>query len=107
MNPWLPEQAQEWYAAQPWLVGCNFLPSTVINQVEMLQADTFDPVTIWRELGWARDLGFNTLRVYLHDILWKEEAREGFLASFDEAHWTHWTHWVAHWGQGKSEHYLP
>ncbi|MBT3194813.1 MAG: cellulase family glycosylhydrolase [Verrucomicrobia bacterium] len=83
MSRWSVEQARQWYAKQPWLVGCNFLPSTAINQVEMFQAETFDPETISRELGWARNLGFNTLRVYLHDILWKDEAREGFLASFD------------------------
>ncbi len=29
------------------------LPSTAINELEMWQADTFDPVTIDRELGWA------------------------------------------------------
>ena len=76
------KRANEWYDAQPWLVGCNFLPSTAINQVEMLQPETFDPEAIRRELGWASDMGFNTLRVYLHDVLWKEEVRGGFLASF-------------------------
>ena len=48
---WTPEQAGTWYKAQPWLVGCNFTPSTAINQLEMFQADTFDPETIDRELG--------------------------------------------------------
>ena len=83
MKRWSEERASEWYADQPWLVGCNFLPSTAINQVEMFQPETFDPETIRRELGGACDLGFNTLRVYLHDMLWKDESREGFLASFD------------------------
>ena len=81
---WTVQKAKAWYDKQPWMVGCNFLPSTAINQVEMLQPDTYDPKTIKRELGWARGLGFNTLRVYLHDILWKEEIRKGFLTSFDE-----------------------
>jgi len=62
-----------------WLVGCNFTPSTAINQLEMWQADTFDPVTIERELGWASDLGFNTVRVYLHDLLWEDDPA-GFIA---------------------------
>jgi hypothetical protein len=52
-----------------WWVGCNFIPSTAVNQLEMWQHDTFDPVTIARELGWARDLGFNAVRVFLHDLL--------------------------------------
>ena len=44
----------------------------------MWQAETFDPKTIDRELGWAAGLGFNTMRVFLHDLLWKQDA-EGFL----------------------------
>jgi len=80
---WTTEQAQGWYDAQPWLVGCNFAPSTAINQLEMWQADTFDPETIDRELGWARSIGLNTVRVFLHDLPWTED-REGFLNRVDE-----------------------
>jgi hypothetical protein len=75
---WTPERAHEWYDAQPWLVGCNFTPSTAINQLEMWQADTFDPETIDRELGWAASIGLNTVRVFLHEVAW-EQDREGFL----------------------------
>ena len=75
---WPAAKAREWADAQPWLVGCNFIPSTAINQLEMWQADTFDPATIERELGFARSLGFNTVRVYLHDLLWQQDAN-GFL----------------------------
>jgi hypothetical protein len=67
---WTSEQAQAWQRKQPWLVGCNFTPSTAINQLEMWQADSFDPATLQRELGWASSLGFNTVRVYLHDLAW-------------------------------------
>ncbi|TWT33831.1 Sugar-binding cellulase-like protein [Posidoniimonas corsicana] len=69
---WTKEQANAWYAKTGWLVGCNFNPSTAMNQLEMWQADTFDPETINRELGWAEGLGFNSVRVYLHDLCWKE-----------------------------------
>ena len=79
---WTVEQAQDWAQDHGWLVGCNFSPSTAINQLEMWQAESFDPNTIDRELGWARDLGFNSIRVYLHDLLWKQDA-EGFLARMD------------------------
>ncbi|MBN1402794.1 MAG: cellulase family glycosylhydrolase, partial [Anaerolineae bacterium] len=68
---------------QPWLVGCNFIPSTAINQLEMWQADTFDPATIDRELGWAADLGMNTVRVYLHDLAWQTDPA-GFMARLDQ-----------------------
>jgi hypothetical protein len=73
---WSKERAWEWYKGHRWLVGCNFTPSTAINQLEMWQADTFDPVTIERELGWASDLGFNTVRVYLHDLLWEDNPAD-------------------------------
>lgn len=71
---WTKEQANAWYSKQPWLVGCNFIPSTAINELEMFQAETFDTATINRELGWAASIGMNTVRVYLHDLLWKEDA---------------------------------
>ena len=72
---WTPQQANDWYDAQPWLVGCDFLPSTAINQLEMWQPDTFDPTTIDRELGWAESIGFNTVRVFLHDLPWQRRSR--------------------------------
>ena len=74
---WSIEKANKWYSEQPWLVGCNFIPSTAINQLEMWQAETFDPVTIDRELGWAEDIGMNCVRVYLHHLAW-ETDEEGF-----------------------------
>src|SRR5678816_108539 len=69
---WTPEQAEEWYEKQPWLVGCNFGPSTAINQLDMWQADTFDLKTIDKELGWAEGLGFTSVRVFLHNMLWEQ-----------------------------------
>ncbi len=44
---WPVEKAVEWYQTQPWLRGCNFIPSTAINQLEMWQAETFDLETIY------------------------------------------------------------
>ena len=80
---WSVEQGQAWGAKQPWLVGCNFIPSTAINQLEMWQEDTFDPATIDRELGWAADMGMNIVRVYLHDLAWQQDP-EGFKARIDQ-----------------------
>ena len=79
---WSKEKANVWYAQQPFLTGADFLPSTAINQLEMWQADTFDTATINRELGWAESLGFNTLRVFLHNLVWKEDAK-GFKKRID------------------------
>lgn len=80
---WSVEKANEWYAQQPWLVGCNFIPSTAVNQLEMWQEDTFDPETIDRELGWAAGLGFNVVRVYLHDLAY-EQNPDAFLNRIDQ-----------------------
>ncbi len=71
---WPAEKANAWYKQQGWLIGANFAPSSAINQLEMWQADTFDPETIDRELGWAEDLGFNTMRVFLHHIPWQQDS---------------------------------
>lgn len=79
---WTIEEAQAWYAHQPWLVGCNFIPSTAVNQLEMWQAETFDAETIERELRWAAEIGFNTARVFLHDLLWQQDER-GFAERVD------------------------
>jgi hypothetical protein len=70
---WTAEKSRQWYDAQPWLVGCNFLPSSAVNDVEMWQRDTFDAATIDRELGWARSLGFNTVRVFLNYVVWQDD----------------------------------
>ncbi len=70
---WSIEKANQWQAAQPWLVGCDYVPSTAINQIETWQAESFDPRTIDRELGWAEELGFNTVRVFLHDLVWEAD----------------------------------
>ena len=79
---WTDQQANDWYAKQPWLVGSNYNPASAINQLEMWQADSFDPRRIDLELAWAESLGMNTMRVYLHDLLWQQDA-EGFKRRLD------------------------
>ena len=89
---WTPQQANDWYAKQPWLVGSNFVPNTAINELEMWQADTFDLPTIDREFGWAESLGMNTMRVFLHNLLWQGngsdllDRMEKFLQVADKHH---------------------
>ena len=53
---WTPERANSWYAKQPWLVGANYVPSDAINQLEMFQAATWNPVLNDKELGLAQRL---------------------------------------------------
>jgi len=88
-GPWPVAKVEGWARAHSWLVGCNFSPSTAINQLEMWQADTFDLPTIDRELGWAEGLGFNSIRVFLHHLPWERDPQaflqriEQFLATAD------------------------
>lgn len=70
---WTEAQANAWYAQQPWPVGANYVPRDAINQLEMWQAATFDPKEIDLELGWAQAIGMNTMRVFLHDLLWQQD----------------------------------
>lgn len=72
---WTTETANAWYAKQPWLVGANYVPSDVINQLEMFQAATFNPELNNRELGFAESIGMNTMRVFLQDQLWTQDPK--------------------------------
>lgn len=79
---WSEQKAREWYQKQPWLIGSNYVPATAINELEMWQAETFDPKRIDLELGWAESLGMNTIRVFLHDLPWHLDAA-GFRSRID------------------------
>jgi len=70
---WTAEKARDWAAGQPWTLGCNYIPRTAINTLEMWQAATFDPAIIDQELGWAEGLGFNAVRVFLHFLPWEQD----------------------------------
>lgn len=80
---WTAEQANAWYAKQPWFVGCNYTPAYAINQLEMWQAQTWDAKAIDRELTWAQDLGFNSVRVFLHHLLWQQDSK-AFIKRIEE-----------------------
>lgn len=79
---WSTKKSKEWFENNGWMVGCNYIPSNAINQLEMWQSETFDPFLIDKELSWAAALGFNTIRVFLHHLLWKQNSR-GFLERID------------------------
>ena len=80
---WSEERINQWYSQQPWLVGANYVPRNAINQLEMWQADTFSPDIIDQELGWAASIGMNTMRVFLHDLAWKQDP-DTFLNRIDQ-----------------------
>nr|MDT0524136.1 hypothetical protein [Streptomyces sp. DSM 41633] len=74
---WPVERANAWYQAQGWLVGTNFITSNANKQIEMFAPGTYYARRIDSELGACRLLGFNTVRVFLHDLLWAQD-RAGF-----------------------------
>lgn len=80
---WPEAKANEWMDKNGWIVGCNYIPGNAINQLEMWQAETFSPALINKELSWAEDLGFNSVRVFLHHLLWEQDP-EGFLSRIDQ-----------------------
>ena len=80
---WSAARAREWGEEHGWLVGANYIPRYAINQLEHWQADTFDIDTIDEELGWAADLGMNVMRVYLHDLPYREDSA-GLLDRVDQ-----------------------
>ena len=79
---WPEPKANAWYRQQPWLVGSNYIPKSAINQLEMWQEVTFDTAEIDTELSWAEALGMNTMRVFLHDLLWQQDP-DGFKKRID------------------------
>ncbi len=79
---WSEAKAQDWYDAQPWLVGANYVPSDAINELEMFQAATFNPALNDKELGMGESIGMNTMRVFLQDQLWTSDPK-GFQQRLD------------------------
>lgn len=80
---WPAAKANEWYSRQPWMAGANYLPANAINQLEMWNADSFDPKRIDTELGWAKQFGMNVMRVYLHDMAHRDDP-EGLKQRMDQ-----------------------
>ena len=49
----------------------------------MWQAASFNAAEIDQELGWAQSIGMNTMRVFMHDLLW-EQDRNGYKQRIDQ-----------------------
>ncbi|MEQ1823805.1 MAG: family 43 glycosylhydrolase [Fimbriimonadaceae bacterium] len=70
---WTVKQAREWGNRQQWITGCNYIPASAINQLEMWQAATFSPAAIEREFGLLGQTGMRAVRVYLHDVAYEAD----------------------------------
>lgn len=71
---WSVERAWAWRREIGWLCGFNYLPSVAVNFVEFWRGADFAPEVIERELGWAREIGFNVVRVNLPFVVWQAEG---------------------------------
>ena len=80
---WSAEKARAWWDATEWPVGCCYVPTYAINQLEMWQEDTFNPQVLDSEFAFCEDLGFNLVRIYLHELLWFQDAK-GFKERIDK-----------------------
>ena len=85
--PWSKEKAWEWYNAQPWIRGCNYMPASAANRVDQWQElgceERFAEVE--RELALAETIGFNALRILVEEQgfgVWLAE-HDGFMARFE------------------------
>ncbi|MDR2375451.1 MAG: hypothetical protein LBD96_03325, partial [Treponema sp.] len=82
MTVWSAAKANEWYRGKKWILGFNYVTSTAVNSTEMWQNESFDVPAIERELALASRYGYNSCRVFLQYLVWREEG-EVFLRNFE------------------------
>lgn len=81
---WNEEKAWEWYNARPWMRGCNYMSADCANRVDQWQALGFEErmKTTEEELALMQKTGFNTVRLILEFVVWRDE-HDSFLERFD------------------------
>ena len=85
--PWTKEKAWEWYNAQPWIRGCNYMPASAANRVDQWQELGSEArfAEVECELALAETIGFNALRILVEEQgfgVWLVE-HDGFMARFE------------------------
>ncbi|WMJ89210.1 hypothetical protein [Anaerocolumna sp. MB42-C2] len=82
---WSKQKVWDWYDKQPWLVGCNYVPSNSINLIETWQEYNFETMLadMEQELSLASSIGMNTVRMLLPFDVWRYQ-RKGFLIRFEQ-----------------------
>lgn len=71
---WSKEKVWQWYRHVGWQCGFNYLPRTAVNYLDFWQA--FDEQTIEQELGWAEQVGFNSIRIVLSYTVWQADPAQ-------------------------------
>jgi hypothetical protein len=82
MTVWSTDKANEWHKGKKWILGFNYLPASAVNSTEMWQSESFDAGAMERELALASRYGYNSCRVFLQYLVWREEG-ELFLRNFE------------------------
>lgn len=85
---WTADRAQAYMQRFPCLKGCNYVPAYCYNYIQMWY--DFRTEEIRRELGFARDCGINSLRIFLPLFAWQQDGqwalvKERFAAFLDMA----------------------
>ena len=86
-GPWTKERAWEWYNAQPWIRGCNYMPASCANHIDLWQEygseARFEEME--REMALMEKDGFNAVRLLLGDYgfaVWRAE-HDGMMKRFE------------------------
>lgn len=82
---WTTEQANEWYAKQPWIRGYNGYPSNCVNRIAMWQSFQHEEVfrQIESEFRLAKETGFNAVRAIIQFEVWYYE-HDSFMNHLEE-----------------------
>jgi hypothetical protein len=82
---WTKEKARAWESEQGWIVGCNYIPSRCINNIEIWQEYEFDDVmrTVKLELDLAAGIGMNSFRMVLPFFVWRHQ-RDGLISRMNQ-----------------------
>jgi endo-1,4-beta-mannosidase len=79
---WSEEKANNWYKANSWFTGVNYIPSDAINYTAMWDKTSFNPALIDKELAIAQSIGFNCVRVVLQYAVYADDPQY-FLNTLD------------------------
>ena len=71
---WLPLRSQDWKKDDfRWMHGANYVASYAATDVEMWLH--YDHAVIDRELGYARKMGLNCVRVFLQSLVYHHDPK--------------------------------
>jgi len=70
---WSLEKASTWADRCAEVRGCNYIPMNCVNSTAFWQS--LDEKLIDRELGWAEDIGLNSLRIFIQYMVYESNPQ--------------------------------